>query len=166
LASNPLLTISVDFPNGIKLSYSAKRLQGAVGRQVAKAVKSKLRQGLETDGDPLPKPEDGKGKGPLKRTGRLIRSVKYYKGVVVPDPKKQPDSPNGKSTVNMAGLLGVLIYGRKDWRSYHLGVGGVRMSPMTETAELSRIGKEAAQKELDNQVRRGIARLEEGPKKK
>lgn len=156
----PNITISVQLPK-LRLSYSRKRLQAAAGRRVARVVKKMLRSGKETDGDALPQPLDKGGKAPLRRSGRLINSVTYHKGVVVPNPRRRPKGE--KSTVNMSGLLGVLIYGRKNWRSRNRK-DNVRMNPLEETEGLRRLAARAAQAEINRQVRRGIAKIEDANK--
>lgn len=149
----------------LKLTYSSRRLKSAVGRKVARLAKKRLRSGRALDGGPLYEPDERNlerlSNSPLKRTGQLIDSIKYYKGVVIPD----PDQHREDSKLNMAGLLGVLIYGRKNWRNRNIR-NGARHDPLADSPAIRRFGAIVAQKEIDRQIARGIAKIEGKGKKR
>lgn len=71
------VTVTLDVPilTGLQLDHEAVRRRAAA--EVAATIRTKLRAGIQVDGRPMGRGDDGGA--PLKDSGRLIRDIKYDK---------------------------------------------------------------------------------------
>jgi len=127
----PIFTVRFDFPKELKLIFNEKDMLRQTGKAVETAIKKRWRGGAGASG-PLA--------SPLKRSGRLLRSVRM-RGLSV-----RPGGARGDSKLDNFGLLMV-----------HLarGVG----DPMGVDADLKKRIHTIAEDNLKKQLRRKQARL-------
>lgn len=146
---SPRLVIDA-FPQakkGVHLTFRSKTLTGKVGRGIATFVRKAVRRGQTPDGEALVRGADGKRA--WRDTGELIRLIKFQKGLV-------SGWGQHSSGMNAAGLMGVLIFGRRSWRRH----GGRTVSPFdAESPAVTRQGADLATKELERQLAKGQARI-------
>lgn len=104
-----LLQVDLNFPTAIRLRIDGDKVKKAIGNGVAAAVRSRLRQGLDGDGSPLPAPASGGA--PLNARGSLIRSIRYDPrlGFVLPRTTRREDV--SKRARSNFGLMAILISG-------------------------------------------------------
>jgi hypothetical protein len=109
---------------GLVLELPERKIMGKVAREVARAWKRAVRQGkVPSTGAPLRRAEDRRARRPLRRTGALLRAVRGKASVsrstgrvsaVVTAYGEYPGL-QGRLRGRPAGLLGVLIHGRRSW---------------------------------------------------
>lgn len=107
--SRVLVADFAQWPISLRIKIDVDRVLRRVGTRVAAEVRARIRRGQEAEGRPLPRARTGEGQ-PLRRTGSLIKSIKY-------DPRSRAVRPRGfRSDLGASlkgrqeGLLWVLIH--------------------------------------------------------
>ena len=147
--------------DGLRFVVDEKPLVNAAGRKMATKLRQRIRRGMDGTGGPLPQAEPGHTgqkkpppKKPLRRTGQLLKSIKWNakKRVIAPTNDSQRDDSN----LSNGALFAVLVYGRRDWLD-HDSKG--RIDPLRVTPEIEQVAADAVDKELEKQTAKGKAGL-------
>lgn len=115
-----LMQYHLEVPINIRLKLDSARIEQAIGGKVATSIRRLLNSGKAPGGKSLRTPKDhgesgSTSKAPLRRSGQLIRSIRYSRssGTVGPSGHrkeievgvyrkksllKRPDAPGGKAT--------------------------------------------------------------------
>lgn len=150
--------VEVVFPNlNFRLDLNERRAMGYVARAMAKDHKKALRRGKDSTGRSIKRPENGRA---LRKSGELIKSIKGYASkkrgryfALVGATGTRPDLGDSLRGRN-AALLGVQIYGKRNWSDRPRNPTLMKLS-----RSLERIAEEAFNKFLDSEFARGRASI-------
>lgn len=154
-----LLQFEIDVPLPLALELDLDAMARKTGQLVARLVRGRLRRGLDGDGAPLPTPQDG-GR-PAKRSGRLLKHVRYDRsGVVAPDWRRtrgdiaERETPNRRVRTSYAVMSVQIAEGR--WGD-----------PMgSESAEQAQQMRASVNAELQKQLDKGALRSKKPPRRR
>lgn len=155
-------SISVTWEHlNLELSFNEKRVMKKVASAIAKAHKKNLRKGKDSTGEAIKTPKAGNK--PLKRTGRLLKSIKGYTSIkngrhiaIVGATGTREDLGSSLRGRN-AGLLAVQVAGLRTEASRPRNSTLMKLSP-----SLKDIAVEAFDEALDKEFAEGRASIIRG----
>ena len=72
-----MIAIEINVPVGLALQLDEEKIARYAGNRLARSIRARMRSGKDGDGSPLPTPQAGNK--PAKRSGRLLRDIRYDK---------------------------------------------------------------------------------------
>lgn len=115
-----MIEIEIDVPIGLALRLDDDKIARYAGNRLARSIRKRMRAGQDGDGSPLPQPENGNA--PARRSGRLLRDIRYDKatGRVKPESRRtrgdiaEREKPNPRVRTSYAVMMVQIASGTWD----------------------------------------------------